>query len=52
MVPNIYINTKSDVTYYVGKMIKLKIFGIPVVFADYMTNDLTLQQNPNNENIN
>jgi hypothetical protein len=41
----IYINAKSEVTHYVGKKVLKKILGIPLVFSDYTTHDLTLDSN-------
>ena len=40
---DIYINTKSDVTHYDGKKVDVEILGVPIVFSDYVTQDLVME---------
>ena len=42
MVKNAYINTKSDITNFIGKKVEFQIFGIPIAFSNYVTKELTM----------
>ena len=50
-IKELYIDTKSEITNYIGEKVELKILGIPVKFADYVTKVLTMDKNPNNEEL-
>lgn len=47
-IKDIYIDTGSMITHYIGKKVESKIFGIPLAFSDYITTELMMEQNPNN----
>lgn len=50
-INDLYIDSKSEITNYVGEKVELKILGIPVKFSDYVNKVLTMDKNPNNENV-
>ena len=50
-IKELYIDAKSEITNYIGEKVELKILGIPVKFADYVTKVLTMDKNPNNEEL-